>query len=43
MFLQECVILFTGGGHIVVTEGGVHVCWGACMVAGGCVVARGHA
>ena len=29
------VILFTGGG-------GVHGCWGACMVAGGtCVVTRG--
>ena len=43
VFSQACVILFMGGGF-----GGMHHCWGACMVAGGvhgcwgvCVVAGG--
>ena len=40
MFLHVCVILFTGGpcvvaGGCVWLLGGVHGCWGACMVAGG--------
>ena len=48
IFLHLFVILFTGGhawlpgGHAWL-RGGPHGCRGACVVAGGCVVARGHA
>ena len=48
MFLQACVILFTGGGHAwlqggacVAAGGGMHGCKGACMVAGGVHGCRG--
>ena len=36
-------VCMVAGGWACMVLGGMHGCWGACMVAGVCVVVGGHA